>query len=705
VGDLNSDEFSYIRYDQDGFSLGARIVTETAPSMLGVMELQNNYEWDHVLPGNIPGYDGLLVSWLQDAGGFAALGLALWFIYVLLTPAPAIVGSRRKMISKFMAVCAAAALVTYLVAAGLAYAIRQSEKDKIAELGLTVDQVREQEKQRGVQMSFSDENLVRWQGRVLAGAGFLALLAFCEPFFMDFARLRWRRIYAIAKLSFKEAVRRKIVWVFLMIALVYLFPARWFSSKQVKPEDDLKTTISVIAFVTTGLFVLTSTLLSSFSIPNDVKNQTIHTIVTKPVERFEILLGRFLGYTALITLALTGVAGASVLMILSSNIDPAAREESMKARVPVYGVLDFSKERIGANRQLERQAFTGIDVGREYSYRRYIAGHEDSTHRAIWNFLQAGDLKPLAQRDAVTMEFAFDVYRTTKGEENKGVACSFDVVTWKWDPALEAEYRKEIRGAENARPSEPKRWETANNVAKKFGRFQFDGFQVFDYHTNKLDLPPGLFQNALDGTVDKDSPLQSSQGPALMQIKVRCTTPSQLIGVAPLDLYLLESDGVFWLNFFKSAIGLWCRLCLVIGLAVAASTYLAGVVSFVAAIVLFLLGYFLEFIRSLAAGVNAGGGPFESFTRLVKGSTVAGELDQTPSTQVALFGDDVFRWLLRRIINVIPDTERFTWSNYLAQGFSIEPRFILLNLLFLFAYMLPWAVLAYYLMRSREIAA
>jgi ABC-type transport system involved in multi-copper enzyme maturation permease subunit len=678
--------------------------------LLGVMELQpNTFEWKHILPTAgteaQPGYDGLLVFWLQDAGGFAALGLALWFIYVLLTPAPAVAGSRRKMISKFMAICAAFALVAYLIAAGLTYAIRESEKDRISELGLTVEQVKEQEKQKGVQLNFSDEKLVKWQGRVLAGAGFLALLAFCEPFFLDFARLRWRRIFAISKLSFKEAVRRKVPWVFLLMLLVFLFPARWFFSKQVKPEDDLKTTISVISIAMTVTFILPALLLSGFSIPTDVKNQTIHTIVTKPVERFEIVVGRFLGYVLLITLALIVVVGASVLMILSSNIDPAAREESMKARVPVYGVLDFLKERQGANKQLERQAFAGIDVGREYSYRKYIAGHSEGSHRAIWNFLDAGDLKPLAAREAVTMEFAFDVYRTTKGEENKGVSCSFDVVTWKWDPALEDEYNKAIGGARSAKLTETQRWKTANEVAEKFGRFEFNGVQVYDYHTNRLDLPPGLFKNALNGTMGKDSPLQSSQGPALIQIKARCTTPSQLVGVAPLDLYLLESDGVFWLNFFKSAVGLWCRLCLVIGLAVAASTYLAGVVAFVAAFFLFLLGYFLDFIRSLAAGVNAGGGPFESFTRLVKGSTVAGELDQTPSTQVALFGDDVFRWMLRRVINVIPDTERFTWSNYLAQGFSIEPQFIGLNLLFLVAYMLPWAVLAYYLMRSREIAA
>ena len=34
------------------------------------------------------------------------------------------------------------------------------------------------------------------------------------------------------------------------------------------------------------------------------------------------------------------------------------------------------------------------------------------------------------------------------------------------------------------------------------------------------------------------------------------------------DLYLLDAEGYFGLNFFKGAAGIWFRLCLVIGVAV-----------------------------------------------------------------------------------------------------------------------------------------
>ncbi len=658
------------------------------------MELEpNSYTWNDL--------GRLTVGWLQDAGGFAAIGLLLWFIYVMATPAPAVAASRRQLISRFMAVTGICSLIVYLAALGItAFMFVNAPKTTAPKQTPRPGQIEEPE---------PETPLGKAQNTTLAIAGALALAAFCEPFVLDLGRLSRRRIYALAKLSFKEAIRRRIAWVFFILLLVFLFPAGWFSPQGVKPEDMLKRSIDVIAIAMTVLTVLTALLLSGFSIPTDVKNQTIHTIVTKPVERFEIVAGRFLGYVALLSIALFIMTGVSLIVILSSNVDKAAQEETMKARVPEYGTLRLLREKVENQRIVQSQAFTGIDVGREYGYRKYIAGR--SSHRAIWEFTDRSELQVLSDKPVVALEYAFDVYRTTKGEENRGVRCDFDLVTWKWDPTRQDEYVREIKKEcgsypANVRPEDEARWRKIDEIAQKFGRYELGGKEVFDYHTLALSVPPGLLKNAVEGAPPKDYPLQVSSRPVLLQVKVKCDSPSQFIGVAPLDLYFLESNGYFALNFFKEAAGLWCRLCIVTGLAVALSTYFAGVISFLLAAALFIAGYFQTFIKSIAAGGNEGGGPLESFTRLVEGKTVASPLDnKAPTVQVVLAGDDAFRWLLRRVINVIPDTDRFAWDNYLAQGFSIRTDFILLNILFMAAYLLPWAILAYYLIRSREIAA
>ena len=54
----------------------------------------------------------------------------------------------------------------------------------------------------------------------------------------------------------------------------------------------------VLAVLALALF------LGVFSLPNDIQNRTIFTIVTKPVRPLEIVLGRILGFGAIGTLLL-----------------------------------------------------------------------------------------------------------------------------------------------------------------------------------------------------------------------------------------------------------------------------------------------------------------------------------------------------------------------------------------------------------------
>src|SRR5205085_3282208 len=115
----------------------------------------------------------------------------------------------------------------------------------------------------------------------------------------------------------------------------------------------------------------------AFSIPNDLRSQTMHTIVTKPVERFEVVLGRFLGYAGLATLVLLGLRAIAVILILASNVSDEAKRESFQARVPVFGELEYRKS---------TGSFEGESVGREWEYRKYVAGGPNSRQRAVFKF-------------------------------------------------------------------------------------------------------------------------------------------------------------------------------------------------------------------------------------------------------------------------------------------------------------------------------
>src|SRR5262249_967787 len=157
----------------------------------------------------------------------------------------------------------------------------------------------------------------------------------------------------------------RVLYVFAILLVVLLF-ASWFITT--KPEDQLRTYVGVVNDAMTPLLLFAGVLVAAFSIPADIRQQTIHTILTKPVERFEAVLGRFFGYMALLTLVLLVLTGVGVLYVLR-GVDPEAAAESLKARDPWYGVLEFENMKEAGVRTAR-----GESVGREWAYRSHISG-------------------------------------------------------------------------------------------------------------------------------------------------------------------------------------------------------------------------------------------------------------------------------------------------------------------------------------------
>jgi ABC-type transport system involved in multi-copper enzyme maturation permease subunit len=584
-----------------------------------------------------------------------------------------------------------------------------------------------------------------------------ALTAVLLPLVLNVARLRWRRIFALAQLSFKEAIRRRVLWVFSILLLVFLFGS-WFV-KTTKYEDQLSNYVNLVYTVMAVLLLLTAAILSSFSLPGDIRNQTIHTIVTKPVERFEILLGRFLGYAFLMTLVLVVMTLFS-LTYVARSIDQEAMDESYKARVPIYGNLKL---------------LGGKNVGYEFEYRQFISvpDNPENDEYAVWEF---SDLpRDLAERGGdlgtIPCEFSFEIFRTTKGEENKGINCSFVFENWLAEPGkrpgvpAELQQYREERVAllqQGGAGSDASLAAVNNKLAEKYGFFEILSKEIVDYHTLSVDVPVGLLRNAEDyvkklveilqnekspkndrlraakalgrggsyaasaqpvlsdiarGT-DRttDSELQAAAKaahdrinagvrPAPTQVVVRCESKTQYLGVARYDLYLLDATRPFEPNFFKGIVGLWYLLLIVIGLAVTVSTFLSGVISFLVTMAFLLGGLFKDWITSLAEGKVPGGGPFEAALRLGPKGHPSIPLDPTPVVSFAQTLDKGFQAILQPVLKFIPDVNRYDWTNFVAEGFDISGGQLVLTGILWAGYLLPWFVLGFYLIRSREVAS
>ena len=147
---------------------------------------------------------------------------------------------------------------------------------------------------------------------------------------IDLVHISPRRVWALTRLAIQEAIRRR-VWVSLVAFAVILMFAGWFLDPATQEPGPLY--LSFVLSWTTYLTVLLALFISTFSLPADIKNKTITTVVTKPVRGAEIVLGRIIGFT-LIGTALLAVmcAGSYVFVVRSLNhthiIDPADINEA-----------------------------------------------------------------------------------------------------------------------------------------------------------------------------------------------------------------------------------------------------------------------------------------------------------------------------------------------------------------------------------------
>jgi hypothetical protein len=629
----------------------------------------------------------LVQTWLQVAGAFAAVALVVYGIVALIRgparwdqPWPAWQRAVFKLAVIGMLAC-------YILLG-------------IVETPVALNSMRNGPEANPV----SPLGSVKLPPTLLTLAGGLALFAVALPFIADLFRLRSRRIWALTRLSFKDAVRRKVVWVITAALMAIVMFSGWFLDS--KPEHEVRNYVHVIYWAMTPLFLVAFGLLAAFGLPTDVRDQSIHTIVTKPVERFEIVLGRFLGYTLLMTVTLALVV-ACYVGFMFRGVSQDAQEESMRARVPLWGSLHFFSKKSSSG------DFKGINVGREWEYRQYIAGTRsvNNPERAIWTYETLPSNLANRPNGKVRCEFSFDIFRTVKGEEGKGVFCTFQFyrgpeITRDSMPALEqklTDYRAERLKA-LARPDADADKIDAE-LAEKYGLYEVAAKELVDYHTQDVEIPSALFKNEPPTAHARPGKASPTPAPAL-QVIVKLDSSGQYLGMARYDFYILDSEGTFAVNFLKGAVGLWLRVCVVIGLAVACSTYLSGVMSWLTATFIYVLGLFLEYGHQLAGNQLVGGGPMEAVFRLVNKESLVVPLQQTAGAHLAQGTDQVYRFILKCFLYLIPDVDRWDWTGYVAEGFNIGFGSILLfHTLLVFAYLFPCALVAYYLMKSREVAS
>ncbi len=563
-------------------------------------------------------------------------------------------------------------------------------------------------------------SLVRY-GPVKAGeASYRTLIGGTGELF----RISPKRISALAWLAIKEAFRRRVFVSLIIFALILLF-ANWFLKSD--NADPARIYLNFVLTATNYLVLLMALLLSAFSIPNDMKYKTIYTIVTKPVRAGDIVLGRILGFSIVGTLLLTIMGVASWIFVngalshthqidraslntltasdgtsLGSNgkttIDSYHRhtielnadgfgtaftesghshtitkkgdsysvsqaEGYIRARVPKRGRITFVDTK-GVS--VER----GISVGNEWDYRSFIQGASQAA--AIWTFSDmSADSLPVDDNGNkyLPIDIIVRVYRSWKGDIDQAIQGSI-----------------QLRNPETKVTS---------------------AIEVFPSLDNQIDSRS--FPNELVDTEQNEititDDLISSEGK--IEIVVQCLDRGQYFGFAQADCFIrLPESSPLW-NFVKGHLSIWMQMVIVIAIAVTASTFLSGPIAMIFTVTYLVLGFFRDFFVKIAIGETYGGGPVESYVRMITQMNQTTPFSNPDNPAVILMKslDGIFTTMMNAISYILPDFGGYlSRVEYVASGFSIPPDALAQDLTICLAYVFGLAVAGYFSMRSREVA-
>ncbi len=129
--------------------------------------------------------------------------------------------------------------------------------------------------------------------------------------------------WSIAFFTFREGLRKKTLIGFLILSILVIFGSMFMTAMMYDTGGTVATDVDVklikdICITAVSIFgVLIAIFISASVVPNEIENKVIYTVLSKPVRRFQYLLGKFVGVQiiVLVNLLLMGVLFSIALYI------------------------------------------------------------------------------------------------------------------------------------------------------------------------------------------------------------------------------------------------------------------------------------------------------------------------------------------------------------------------------------------------------
>ncbi len=122
-------------------------------------------------------------------------------------------------------------------------------------------------------------------------------------------------LWSISSYTWREGMRKKILIGFLILSLLTIFGATFLTAfletggTGADAEVDAKLVKDICVTAISIFGVLITIFISASVVPSEVENKVIYTVLSKPVRRYQYLLGKFLGVQLIVLMNLALMGG------------------------------------------------------------------------------------------------------------------------------------------------------------------------------------------------------------------------------------------------------------------------------------------------------------------------------------------------------------------------------------------------------------
>ena len=124
------------------------------------------------------------------------------------------------------------------------------------------------------------------------------------------------RMYAIALTTFREAIRKRFLYAVLLLVVGANLFTIVLGEMSLNHESRVARDVGLASIRLLGC--ITAIILGAVLLYNEVHRRTIHTIISKPIQRYEFVLGKYLGMVMTLSL-LVGLFTVAMLLVLGQQ--------------------------------------------------------------------------------------------------------------------------------------------------------------------------------------------------------------------------------------------------------------------------------------------------------------------------------------------------------------------------------------------------